>query len=550
DRDGRALMTFAPLLPTLTFSDVWTAIDQGQRDRLQGLVDGKIVLLLLDPGSIERRTPVGLLSEGAIQAQVANAALTSSWRRDVPLTWTALAALVVATAVAWAFLTLRWWQAAGALVVAGYQAALHVVPQRTGVLLPIFVPLAAAGVAGAVAVVWRQICAFRRLRLVEGDVHAIRQALVRQESTVESLEEDLEAARAAVARSTGTERELLRAVEALRAQVADAQSQEEATRRRLRELEGDGRVEPAAGRLSDVERQRLVERCAELGIITRDPDVLALFGDLERAAPSSLPILIGGEPGTGKELFARAAHTVSPRCDQPFVAVNMAAIPPELFESELFGHVKGSFTGAVGERRGYFEQADRGTLFLDEIGELRADHQGKLLRVLQEKTFYKVGATRPVSVDVRIVAASNRDLERGVAEGWFREDLYFRLKGLVLRLPPLRDRRHDIAPLATQLLEQAGAEAGRSVTLSDAAVLALQRYPWPGNVRELRHCLEQAVALASGPMLGVEDLRLPTKSAAGTTSAEAAVAACRRRFKNLPDRHFRSLESLVRKKFE
>ena len=639
DRDGRALMTFTPLLPTLTFSDVWTAIDQGQRDRLQGLVDGKIVLLLLDPGSIERRTPVGLLSEGAIQAQVANAALTSSWRRDVPLTWTALAALVVATAVAWAFLTLRWWQAAGALVVvvAGYQAALHVVPQRTGVLLPIFVPLAAAGVAGAVAVVWRQICAFRRLRLVEGDVHAIRQALVRQESTVESLEEDLEAARAAVARSTGTERELLRAVEALRAQVAEAQSQEEATRRRLRELEGDGRVEPTAGRLSDVERQRLVERCAELGIITRDPDVLALFGDLERAAPSSLPILIGGEPGTGKELFARAAHTLSPRCDQPFVAVNMAAIPPELFESELFGHVKGSFTGAVGERRGYFEQADRGTLFLDEIGELRADHQGKLLRVLQEKTFYKVGATRPVSVDVRIVAASNRDLERGVAEGWFREDLYFRLKGLVLRLPPLRDRRHDIAPLATQLLEQAGAEAGRSVTLSDAAVLALQRYPWPGNVRELRHCLEQAVALASGPMLGVEDLRLPTKSAAGTTatddsavlsclrrhgfdmqataralgwdrstvtqrlkglgfaalvdaggdrgkaalalagearlvravevklaeyhehllravegfaSAEAAIAACRRRFKNLPDRHFRSLESLVRKKFE
>src|SRR5438876_7707129 len=293
DRDGRALMTFTPLLPTLTFSAVWTAIDQGQRDRLQGLVDGKIVLLLLDPGSIERRTPVGLLSEGAIQAQVANAALTSSWRRDVPLTWTALAALVVATAVAWAFLTLRWWQAAGALVVvvAGYQAALHVVPQRTGVLLPIFVPLAAAGVAGAVAVMWRQICAFRRLRLVEGDVHAIRQALVRQESTVASLEEDLEAARAAVARSTGTERELLRAVEALRAQVAEAQSQEEATRRRLRELEGDGRVEPTAGRLSDVERQRLVERCAELGIITRDPDVLALFGDLERAAPG-----VGGRP--------------------------------------------------------------------------------------------------------------------------------------------------------------------------------------------------------------------------------------------------------------
>src|SRR5262249_1243690 len=286
DRDGRALLTFPPLLPTLTFSAVGPAIEHGQRDRLQGLVDGKIVLLLLDPGPMERRTPVGLLSEGAIQAQLANAALTSSWRRDVPLAWTALAALVVATAVAWVVLTLCWWQAAGVLVVTvvGYQAALYLVPPRTGLLLPTFVPLAAVVVAGAVAVMWRQIGAIRRLRRVESDVHAIRQALVRQESTVESLEEDLEAARTAVARSTGTERELLRAVEALRAQLAEAQSHAEATRRRLRELEGDSRVEPAAGRLSEMERQRLVERCAELGIITHDPDVLALFGDLERAA--------------------------------------------------------------------------------------------------------------------------------------------------------------------------------------------------------------------------------------------------------------------------
>src|SRR5207249_4692608 len=204
------------------------------------------------------------------------------------------------------------------------------------------------------------------------------------------------------------------------------------------------------------------------------------------------------------------------------------------------------FTGAVGERRGYFEQADGGTLFLDEIGELRADHQGKLLRVLQEKTFYKVGATRPVSVDVRIVAASNRDLERGVAEGWFREDLYFRLKGLVLRLPPLRDRRHDIAPLATQLLEQAGAEAGRSATLSDAALVDA------GGDRG-----KAALALAGeARLVRAVEVKLAEyhehllRAVEGFASAEAAVAACRRRFKNLPDRHFRSLESLVRKKFE
>src|SRR2546428_2329063 len=198
----------------------------------------------------------------------------------------------------------------------------------------------------------------------------------------------------------------------------------------------------------------------------------------------------------------------------------MAAIPSELFESELFGHVKGSFTGAVGERKGYFEQADRGTIFLDEIGELRTEHQGKLLRILQEKTFYRVGATRPSAVDVRVVAASNRDLERGIAEGWFREDLYFRLKGLVLPLPPLRERRQDIAPLAARFLEEAAAEAGRRVSLSEAALLALERHDWPGNVRELQHCLRQAVALAEGTLLGPHDLRLAPPTDARVDAAD------------------------------
>src|SRR5256886_10240827 len=160
---------------------------------------------------------------------------------------------------------------------------------------------------------------------------------------------------------------------------------------------------------------------------------------------------------------------------------SMAAIPPELFESELFGHVRGSFTGAATERRGYFEQADRGTIFVDEIVELRADHQSKLLRVLQEKTFHRVGATRATAVDVRVVAASNRALERGITEGWFREDLYFRLKGLVLRLPPLRERRQDVGPLAARFLEDACAEAGRPATPSDSALRAAERHDRPGN---------------------------------------------------------------------
>lgn len=642
DGRGRALVGYAApeRLKVVPFLDVWTAIEERRAATLQDLVDDKIVLVLAEPARGQHRTPVGPMSDIVIQAQLLNAVLAGSWLREAPLGWTLAGTLVAAGLTAWLCLALSWWKALAdvAVFTSGYAVVLLLSPPLTGVLLPVVLPLAAVVVACAGALLWNQFGAAYRLRHLEGEMQGIREALVRQESTVEALEEDLEAARAAVARSTGAKRELLQAAEALRQQLAEAQAQEEQTRSRLRDLERERRAADARQvQLGDSEQERLRRRCAELGIITRDPAVLALFRDLEKAARSSLPILILGEPGTGKELFARAAHSLSPGAGGPFVAVNMAAIPPELFESELFGHVKGSFTGAVGDRKGYFEQADRGTMFLDEIGELRAEHQSKLLRVLQEKSFYRVGATRPSAVDVRVVAASNRDLERGVAEGWFREDLYFRLKGLVLRLPPLRERRPDVVPLATRLVEEAAAEAGRPVTLSEAALLALERHDWPGNVRELQHCLRQAVALAERAVLLPADLRLAPASdgradaaddatvltclrqhgfdmqaaaralgwdrstvtqrlkglgfralvesggdraraalalagdpALGRTvelklseyhehllravegfdSAEAAVAACRRRFKNLPERHFRSLELLVRQDFE
>ena len=240
--------------------------------------------------------------------------------------------------------------------------------------------------------------------------------------------------------------------------------------------------------------------------------MLAMFRDVKKGARSSVTVLITGEPGTGKELFARAVHRLSPRAPKPFIAVNMAAISPELFESELFGHVRGSFTGALTDRKGYFELAHQGTIFLDEIGDLRIDHQSKLLRVLQDRTFYRVGATTPTTVDVRIVAATNKDLQRGVSEGWFREDLYFRLKGLVLHLPPLRDRPDDISPLADACLQEAATEAHQArMFLAEAALTTLQQEPWKGNVRELRHCLQQAVALSEGPIITPADLRLQSQ---------------------------------------
>ena len=642
DAEGAAFIRWAPDLPVVPFSELSAALESGEAERLRRMVDGKAVLMLSEPGGRPRLTPIGPLSEVAIQAEVLNAVQTSAWLRAAPRSVVVLATAALAGLAAWLGLALPAVSAVlGVGIVAlVYAAVFAQAPPIAGLVLPFVGPLAAILGAGATALVWRQVESARRLRGLEREADGMRDALVRQESMVETLEDDLEAARATVARSTGAERELLQATEALRRQLAEARAQETQTRARLEALERElHEAAPAAASLPDAERERLRRQCEEVGIVTRDPLVLGLFRDLQKAARTSLPILLAGEPGTGKELFARAAHRLGPRAAGPFVAVNTAAIPPELFESELFGHVRGGFTGAVGERKGYFEQADRGTLFLDEIGELRAEHQGKLLRVLQEGTFHRVGASRPTTVDVRIVAASNRDLARGVAEGWFREDLYFRLRGLVLRLPALRERRGDIAILAERFLADLATEAGRRVTLSEAAAQALDRHAWPGNVRELQSCLRRAVTLAERDVLTSEDLALQPdadsarvqsdgddavldslrrhgfdmqgtaralgwdrstvtqrlkglgfqalveaagdrgraatalagdsgalarvvelklgeyhahllRSIAGFDSADAAVAACRRRFKNLPERYFGALETLVRQRFK
>ena len=244
-------------------------------------------------------------------------------------------------------------------------------------------------------------------------------------------------------------------------------------------------------------------------LIGAGPGMRRVFETIQKVAETDLTVLVRGESGTGKELVAQALHQRSPRRVRPFVAVNCAAISRELVESELFGHEKGAFTGADARRIGRFEAADRGTIFLDEIGDMAPETQAKVLRVLQERSLERVGSTKPVAVDVRIVAATHRDLEAEVRKGRFREDLYYRLKVVAIELPPLRARPEDVPALADRFLAQIAERLGRTPRrLSAAALARLAAHPWPGNVRELRNVLEQAAVLAAGPEIEPADLRL------------------------------------------
>jgi Nif-specific regulatory protein len=253
-----------------------------------------------------------------------------------------------------------------------------------------------------------------------------------------------------------------------------------------------------------------------------------------RVAGTNTTVLIRGESGTGKELVAQAVHYHSPRAKQPFITVNCAALPETLVESELFGYERGAFTGAVQRKRGRFELANGGTLFLDEIGELSPATQAKLLRVLQEREFERVGGTESVRVDVRVIAATNRDLERALANSSFREDLYYRLNVFPIFVPPLRARKADVLPLAGHFVEKYAHAHGKSIQrISTPAIDLLSSYHWPGNVRELENTIERAVLLADGSVIHGHHLppTLQTADATGTeesTSLDGAVEAFER----------------------
>ncbi len=285
-------------------------------------------------------------------------------------------------------------------------------------------------------------------------------------------------------------------------------------------------------------KEELASRFGLPRIVGDSPALNALVGQVRRVAPTSATVLLQGESGTGKELFARAIHELSDRADGPFVAINCAAIPETLLENELFGHEKGAYTGASSARAGKLQMADRGTLFLDEIGEIAPSIQAKLLRVLEEHAFERVGGTATISVDLRVIAASNRDLTEAVARKLFREDLYFRLSVVPLTVPPLRDRPEDIPALVDHFVARFSRDLKRRTppVVSPEARERLAAYPWPGNVRELQNCIERALILCDAESIDPEHLHLvaPAAGSSGETLsdlshplAEVAQAAAR-----------------------
>jgi len=529
DDEGRLLIQYAGRwtegpFPYFSFKDVWDAIEEGRIAELRNQVAGKIVLILhAGLTSDKRRTPLETsVPGGFIHANIINTILLGQAPRLLPTSLGVM--LMFGLACLAAFLPLHggWWKGVvGVVGIAGLYVGLTALAlAQVSVVLPVLAPIGAMVLGVGGALVWMTRTATHRVEHLEEavlsserELGTTRESLALHESDIERLTEELDVLRTEADTATNTHRDVSRQVETLQTELAQAQQQVDSARHRVHALEAtlakDTAATVAPTALSTEEAETLRSEAESFGLVTRDTQMLSLFRDLKKAVHATIPLLILGETGTGKEVLAQAAHRLSPRARGPFVPVNVAALSPELVESELFGHVKGAFTGADRDHKGYFEQAHKGTIFLDEIGELKPAVQAKILRVLQDRTFQRVGGTVTVRVDVRVVSATNRELRQGVAQGWFREDLYFRLRGVEFHLPPLRARRDDLEMLADRFVNEVVEQTGRAdIKLSQGAMAAINRWAWPGNIRELKSCIERAVILSEGKLITPENLQL------------------------------------------
>lgn len=512
--------------PRYVFGDVWNIIQSNDRDRLMKLFRGKVVMLF---SPVSKKPPLSTPWESAVPAEflhvlLTNAVLTKGWISTTPVWVAFLATVCVGLFFAWFIL----WEIPlirlGMMGIAGILlAGLALLwGLYSGWVWPILSTGLALGMTVGGTLAWRLSLSrsIIQRRITQGRQHLqqLETELAERQQHVRELETRLHVAQDHAHRSATVIEGLETHKGGVSRQLECSQAEVEETRRQIDrlqiELKDLRRQVPAMQQVGQLypesrENQVLLQECESLHILTRAPAVLRVFQDLKKASRIQGPILLLGETGTGKEVFARAAHALSPRHRGPFVSVNMAAIRAELFEGELFGHVKGAFTGAVG-REGYIETANGGTLFLDEVGELPSDLQAKLLRFLEDGSFHRVGESRLTQVDVRIIAATNCNLQQDVEAGRYREDLYYRLRSIVLTLPPLRERgEEDYLLLAQSFLQYFSRQQDRmDVRFTQGALDAIMAYHWPGNIRELRQTVAQAVALANGSLITEADLHL------------------------------------------
>ncbi len=514
------------LFPTYTFADFWRLVEAGEQETLARLFHGKTVFLFSETSMRQTLTA----SQGANvpvairHAMLTDAYLTNSWKSTSPF----LVAFLLTASLGGLFSVLMLRELClkdfvlVALAVAMLASGFLFLGFHWGWIWPLFGMGLSWGMTICAVGLWRflhsRATVQQRIAQRERQLTQLGVEFVEKQQHVRQLEVQLDEAQQDTNQSVAVIEELQESRNTALTQLEGYQDELQDTRRKIDGLEEElhdlrqhlpSSLAEFPAESSTMDCSELIQECEDSHILTRDPAVLRLFQNLKKAAVTDVPILLLGETGTGKEVFAKAAHALSPRRQGPFISVNMAAIRSELFEGELFGHVKGAFTGAVG-RTGFLESADGGTLFLDEVGDLPLDLQAKLLRFLEDGGYHRVGQSRVMHANARIIAATNRDLQHEVQAGRYREDLYYRLRGMVLTLPPLRARRQaDRVLLAESFLHRSGEEQHRmGLAFTQGALDAIVAHQWPGNIRELRHTVAQAVALAQESLITERDLNL------------------------------------------